>query len=96
MRPPCKRWLFYTLNTPEVLRSAEDRDTELSIRLFSTRLPLKVVEFANFARQHSAFLLVVKTPLAPNGTDEGISVRSVGSYSGGEKFNFAQFFIYEN
>jgi hypothetical protein len=85
--------LFYTLHTPAAIRPAEDLDAELSMKLFSSRLPLRVEEFSSFAAKHSSFLLIVKSPLDP-GRAGNLTVQAMGSYNSGELLNFAQFFVY--
>jgi Dolichyl-phosphate-mannose-protein mannosyltransferase len=87
--------LYYTLNTPDAIRPEEDRDAELSMRLFSTRLPLRVEEFATFASEHPSFLLVVKNPLEHSGVSGNLSVRWIGNYSGAMQFGFSPFSVYQ-
>ncbi len=87
--------LTYTRNTPERIRTEEDPDAELSMKLFATRLPLRVEEFAAFTAEHPRFLVVVKNSLAEGGIADGISVRWVGSYGSGVQYGFGPFSLYE-
>jgi hypothetical protein len=90
-----ERRLYYTLNTPDAIRPEEDRDAELSMRLFSARLPLRVEEFATFASEHPSFLLVAKNPLERSGASGNFSIRWIGNYSGAMQFGFSPFSVYQ-
>ncbi len=65
------------------------------MKLFATRLPLRVEEFAAFTAEHPRFLVVVKNSLAEGGIADGISVRWVGSYGSGVQYGFGPFSLYE-
>lgn len=87
--------LFYTLGTPDAIRPAEDPDAELSMKLFATRLPLRVEEFSAFASQHPSFLLVVKYPLERSGVSGNLSVRWLGNYGSGIQYGFSPLSLYQ-
>ena len=93
--PQLVQRLFYTLNTPTAICPNEDRDAELSMRLFSTQLPLRVEEFTAFASQHPSFLVVVKNPLEHSGTYGNLSVRWIGNYTSAMQFGFSPFSVYQ-
>jgi hypothetical protein len=99
--PELERRLFYTPHTPAALRPAEDADAELSMQLFATRLPLRVQEFAGFAREHPEFLVVVDNPLGREGAvaskpdEPKLAVHWVATFAGGEELGYARYYIYK-
>ena len=93
--PQLEQKLYYTLNTPDAIRPEEDRDAELSMRLFSTRLPLRVEEFSQFTREHPSFLVIVKNSLEHSGVSGNLSVRWIGSYGTGLEYGFSAYSVYQ-
>jgi hypothetical protein len=92
---PLEQKLYYTLNTPRDICPEEDRDAELSMKLFATRLPLRVEEFSAFAAEHPHFLVVAKNSLEHSGVSGNLSVRWIGSYGAGMQYGFGAYSVYE-
>jgi hypothetical protein len=93
--PQLEQKLVYTLNTPDAIRPGEDRDAELSMRLFATRLPLRVEEFSAFSREHKSFLLILKAPLAQGGQSGNLNIRWIANYGDPMQLGFSGFSLYQ-
>jgi hypothetical protein len=93
--PKLEQKLFYTLNTPDEISPIEDLDAGLSMRLFSTRIPLNVEEYSDFEREHKSFLLMVRGSLVQGGQLGNRNVRWIASYSDPMELGFTGFTVYQ-
>jgi Dolichyl-phosphate-mannose-protein mannosyltransferase len=93
--PQLEQRLTYTLNTPDAISQEEGRDAQLSMRLFTTRLPLHVEEFSDYAREHPSFLLLVKGAVPEGGQIGNLNIRWIANYSDPMLLGFKGYTLYQ-